>query len=102
MIRRPPRSTLFPYTTLFRSVYERVVAPFAGVITARNVDPGALVGPAGGVSETLPAGKGSGPGGVFGRERTPLETHHQHFFYGVFFLLKKKNEHNIVRSRRHA
>jgi len=36
--------------------YERVVAPFAGVITARNVDPGALVGPAGGVSATLPAG----------------------------------------------
>src|SRR5256885_17161345 len=26
MIRRPPRSTLFPYTTLFRSLYGRVVA----------------------------------------------------------------------------
>src|SRR3712207_7792925 len=26
MIRRPPRSTLFPYTTLFRSVYEEVYA----------------------------------------------------------------------------
>src|SRR3712207_9147409 len=26
MIRRPPRSTLFPYTTLFRSMYEREVA----------------------------------------------------------------------------
>jgi len=46
-------------------VYERVVAPFAGVITARNVDPGALVGPAGGVSETLPAGNGSAPGSLF-------------------------------------
>ncbi len=45
--------------------YERVVAPFAGVITARNVDPGALVGPAGGVSETLPAGNGSTPGSLF-------------------------------------
>jgi membrane fusion protein, multidrug efflux system len=45
--------------------YERVVAPFAGVITARNVDPGALVGPAGGVSATLPAGSGSAPGSLF-------------------------------------
>jgi RND family efflux transporter MFP subunit len=45
--------------------YERVVAPFAGVITARNVDAGALVGPAGGVSATLPAGTGSAPGSLF-------------------------------------
>ncbi len=45
--------------------YERVVAPFAGVITARNVDPGALVGPAGGVSATLPAGGASAPGSLF-------------------------------------
>ena len=46
-------------------VYERVVAPFAGVITARNVDPGALVGTAGGVSGTSPAGSGSAPGSLF-------------------------------------
>jgi len=45
--------------------YERVVAPFAGVITARNVDAGALVGVAGGVSETLPAATGSAPGSLF-------------------------------------
>ena len=45
--------------------YERVVAPFAGVITARNVDPGALVGTAGGVSSTLAAGSGSAPGSLF-------------------------------------
>ena len=45
--------------------YERVVAPFAGVITARNVDAGALVGTAGGVSGTLTAGTGSAPGSLF-------------------------------------
>jgi len=45
--------------------YERVVAPFAGVITARNVDAGALVGTAGGVSEALPAGGTSAPGSLF-------------------------------------
>src|SRR2546425_6023828 len=31
MIRRPPRSTLFPYTTLFRSVVELIVQEHAGV-----------------------------------------------------------------------
>src|SRR2546430_12595497 len=31
MIRRPPRSTLFPYTTLFRSIEERPHASAAGV-----------------------------------------------------------------------
>src|SRR5258708_19519301 len=31
MIRRPPRSTLFPYTTLFRSRYWRWVEPFPGI-----------------------------------------------------------------------
>src|SRR2546429_7175090 len=35
MIRRPPRSTLFPYTTLFRSVLERV-AVNAGLATAEE------------------------------------------------------------------
>ena len=45
--------------------YKRVVAPFAGVITARNVDAGALIGTAGGVSEALPAGGGSTPGSLF-------------------------------------
>jgi len=45
--------------------YERVVAPFAGVITARNVDAGALVGTAGGVSGTLTAATGSAPGSLF-------------------------------------
>src|SRR5438552_17739236 len=38
MIRRPPRSTLFPYTTLFRSIVrERAVAPFVAVGRNRAV-----------------------------------------------------------------
>src|SRR5258707_7501620 len=32
MIRRPPRSTLFPYTTLFRSMFKRVDVPVLGVV----------------------------------------------------------------------
>src|SRR3712207_9287336 len=33
MIRRPPRSTLFPYTTLFRSAHYAVVTPRRALIT---------------------------------------------------------------------
>src|SRR5258707_5751304 len=41
MIRRPPRSTLFPYTTLFRSVQlalipVHVTTPFGGAVTGLN------------------------------------------------------------------
>src|ERR1035441_57682 len=35
MIRRPPRSTLFPYTTLFRSVRERLPAPHVYLISPK-------------------------------------------------------------------
>lgn len=45
--------------------YERVVAPFSGVITARNVNLGAFVGTAGAVSGTLPSGAGSTTGSLF-------------------------------------
>src|SRR5260370_26193838 len=34
MIRRPPRSTLFPYTTLFRSVYEGAPTPVTALFSA--------------------------------------------------------------------
>src|SRR3712207_7627799 len=36
MIRRPPRSTLFPYTTLFRSITQRLIV--VGVVVARERD----------------------------------------------------------------
>jgi RND family efflux transporter MFP subunit len=44
--------------------YERVVAPFTGVITQRNVDPGALVGTTGSANTALAAGSGSAPGSL--------------------------------------
>src|SRR5438270_2607005 len=37
MIRRPPRSTLFPYTTLFRSFYQQVLQQIAAVPGAERV-----------------------------------------------------------------
>src|SRR2546426_6058694 len=42
MIRRPPRSTLFPYTTLFRSHHERVGAGFFGGAAVENGELGTL------------------------------------------------------------
>jgi RND family efflux transporter MFP subunit len=45
--------------------YERVVAPFSGVVTARNINLGAFVGTAGAVSGSLPSGAGSTTGSLF-------------------------------------
>jgi RND family efflux transporter MFP subunit len=45
--------------------FERVTAPFAGVITQRNVDPGALVGVTGSASTALATGSGSAAGSLF-------------------------------------
>jgi RND family efflux transporter MFP subunit len=45
--------------------YERVTAPFTGVITQRNVDPGALVGTTGSASTALTSGSGSAAGSLF-------------------------------------
>src|SRR5688572_31849552 len=46
MIRRPPRSTLFPYTTLFRSVLDRLLQGVALIIHAGDVvsDAGEVLG----------------------------------------------------------
>src|SRR2546430_13354111 len=51
MIRRPPRSTLFPYTTLFRSAYSVMIAPYA-YATAEKA-PLAIEGAAAGLSRSL-------------------------------------------------
>src|SRR3712207_8425504 len=42
MIRRPPRSTLFPYTTLFRSIL--LIAVASGVVVALGLDPNRIAG----------------------------------------------------------
>src|SRR5438874_7478047 len=89
MIRRPPRSTLFPYTTLFRSVElgtRRV--PAAHGIIRDNAD---------------------APADVLGRDRlrrplkdrksTRLNSSHVEISYAVFCLKKKKSHHTSTSNQ---
>src|SRR5258708_18150910 len=81
MIRRPPRSTLFPYTTLFRS-------RDAADARVRVAQGGKDVAPGGGAgqvrAERAPLGD---------RKSTRLNSSHQIISYAVF-CLKKKNRRN--------
>src|SRR5438552_6063831 len=90
MIRRPPRSTLFPYTTLFRSKSR-----------ARTRRPRSPAPPmrAGGASEG-PFGPDEGPDLVnrSDRKSTRLNSSHQIISYAVF-CLKKKIENRSVHAR---
>src|SRR5256885_6208286 len=86
MIRRPPRSTLFPYTTLFRSnhVAENISA---GKETAENLRI-AAVNPFGADLESVLA---TDQGDVVAdRKSTRLNSSHLVISYAVFCLKKKK------------
>src|SRR2546427_5323997 len=96
MIRRPPRSTLFPYTTLFRSL--RGIGP-------RKVEEAAA-------QEQVAGGADGGGGAAFthqgavfivqvdavDRKSTRLNSSHSQISYAVFCLKKKKrkNKHIII------
>src|SRR2546422_8412601 len=73
MIRRPPRSTLFPYTTLFRSLLHEPLPvvtedePRIGDVHPKNV-----------------------PARVLDRKSTRLNSSHGYISYAVFCLKKKK------------
>src|SRR2546427_9162930 len=93
MIRRPPRSTLFPYTTLFRSVQfgtdERLpvrAQDAAGVGGFR----GGLLRRAGGVSDRRIRGRD--------RKSTRLNSSHSQISYAVFCLKKKKSPEQLHRD----
>src|SRR3989449_4343960 len=94
MIRRPPRSTLFPYTTLFRSVRDRIHAGAVELARQERL----LVGPVdlildeeravlphvGERREPLPRRR-------VDRKSTRLNSSHGYISYAVF-CLKKKNK----------
>src|SRR5947199_4945542 len=89
MIRRPPRSTLFPYTTLFRS--EDVEVAAFGRLTDRRAQAGRR--------ERLAAILH-----VFGKDRksTRLNSSHLGISYAVFCLKKKKFTRYEITAVPHA
>src|SRR5438105_11059819 len=76
MIRRPPRSTLFPYTTLFRSRRDRVVRTRGAHLDWLDVQ-----------------------GPRRDRKSTRLNSSHEWISYAVFCLKKKKNNGNYRAPR---
>src|SRR2546430_13301810 len=83
MIRRPPRSTLFPYTTLFRSL----LAVFVGQLLHR----GGLHVRRIGDDEVVGEGRD--------RKSTRLNSSHSQISYAVFCLKKKNNPSSGPSSR---
>src|SRR2546421_5981393 len=97
MIRRPPRSTLFPYTTLFRSA--GTLSKLHGASASGRREAGACPG-TGTMLEHLSSSR---PGGVRGgsvldlnnprdRKSTRLNSSHDQISYAVFCLKKKKKK----------
>src|SRR5256885_11178725 len=88
MIRRPPRSTLFPYTTLFRSrpgIGCRAVTATCVVRTAAaQTTPNNHLG-------TCPNGSGLPPSPRRDRKSTRLNSSHLVISYAVFCLKKKQH-----------
>src|SRR2546422_4890045 len=92
MIRRPPRSTLFPYTTLFRSVSETALVHFQ----EEPLVPAVILRHAGG---DLPPPVVTEPDplqllahAVEDRKSTRLNSSHGYISYAVFCLKKKKQQ----------
>src|SRR5687768_18163609 len=100
MIRRPPRSTLFPYTTLFRSSDAMKVqaGPSAGM-TYKEFATARLRKL---IEEPGQSNNGNGPrdggGGFSDRKSTRLNSSHGYISYAVFCLKKKKIPNTVTTS----
>src|SRR3712207_7016596 len=99
MIRRPPRSTLFPYTTLFRSLHEAGLAECDVVVAATGDDKVNLVvsllaKTEFGVPRTVARVNNPRNEWMFeDRKSTRLNSSHANISYAVFCLKKKKIFH---------
>src|SRR5690349_22465889 len=94
MIRQPPRSTLFPYTTLFRSVGDQVIAArtrLGTVIDLSRV-----------ITQELAKYTSDAGNHVQDRKSTRLNSSHVEISYAVFCLKKKKkiNEHVQIKNEK--
>src|SRR3989442_8987324 len=86
MIRRPPRSTLFPYTTLFRS--QSIVSAVKQALEQTPPELGADV------AELRRS--------LLDRKSTRLNSSHVRISYAVFCLKKKENHFQSAYTLRHA
>src|SRR3712207_7640020 len=96
MIRRPPRSTLFPYTTLFRSIEQRAGvredrAPETEVLRQQG-DRELELGRRGGIDRAAER---------VDRKSTRLNSSHANISYAVFCLKKKTSIHSTSNNFGH-
>src|SRR5438309_7364582 len=92
LIRRPPRSTLFPYTTLFRSIPARFAESFTICQTTFSVIPSPQI-----VPERF-THRNNRPD----RKSTRLNSSHSSISYAVFCLKKKRTTFYRLLSRQQA
>src|SRR5688572_32405731 len=100
MILRPPCSTLFPYTTLFRSFFAYsfdYVFHYAALVGVKRTldNPIQVLNDITGINNVLSLSKNTGVKRVFfsssDRKSTRLNSSHSQISYAVFCLKKKKN-----------
>src|SRR2546422_7339968 len=89
MIRRPPRSTLFPYTTLFRSVDAPLEPGRADGQRARRL------------RRVRSQTQRSAQTAPLDRKSTRLNSSHGYISYAVFCLKKKKKENKMTTAEPH-
>src|SRR5258705_2493379 len=94
MIRRPPRSTLFPYTTLFRSRPPRSRSAGGGPSRRRCGRPARSSVPCTRVGPRSPGS--TRVHGTEDRKSTRLNSSHLGISYAVFCLKKKKKKHKNI------
>src|SRR2546429_3853723 len=92
MIRRPPRSTLFPYTTLFRSAPERFAVGALHDAVVRVETPGVENG----------RDARAQPLVLVDRKSTRLNSSHGYISYAVFCLKKKKKDNTTPHMQDHV
>src|SRR3712207_6986116 len=98
MIRRPPRSTLFPYTTLFRSAQVRAFGRATGRLAKTDRLDAALIAHFAEAIRPEPRPVASEQARGLDRKSTRLNSSHANISYAVFCLKKKKkrNSHTYV------
>src|SRR5256885_8253457 len=94
MIRRPPRSTLFPYTTLFRSLHDPLLRGLHDLEVARGHELAVGHGDDVELAEDRPQQQAREQD----RKSTRLNSSHLVISYAVFCLKKKKKKQSILYS----